>query len=125
MNAGALDAYITSAKMKKNRPGVVLTVLSPVEKKDKLIDRLFSETTTLGVRTYLVKREKLDRYHKQIITKYGSVSVKIGKVGNMIKNISPEYKDCAKLSRKKGVPLKSIYDEAKSQALKSVSTTNG
>jgi uncharacterized protein (TIGR00299 family) protein len=118
MKAGALDAYITFAKMKKKRPGVMLTVLSDLKNKDKLIGRVFSETTTLGVRTYLVKRRKLDRCFGQVKTKYGSVTVKIGKVGKTVKNISPEYEDCAKLSRKKGVPLKIIYDEAKSEALK-------
>ncbi|MFH1709704.1 MAG: nickel pincer cofactor biosynthesis protein LarC [bacterium] len=117
MKAGALDAYITFAKMKKKRPGVILTVLSDLRDKDKLIDKVFSETTTLGVRTYLVKREKLDRYHEQVKTKYGSVSVKIGKAGDVIKNVSPEYDDCARLSRKKGVPIKLIYDEARSKSL--------
>jgi len=117
MRAGALDTYITSAKMKKNRPGIILTVLSDLKDKDKLIDRIFSETTTLGIRTYLVKREKLDRCFKRVKTRYGSVSVKIGKVGKTIKNISPEYGDCVKLSRKTGVPLKIIYEEAKAQAL--------
>lgn len=116
MKAGALDAFITFAGMKKKRPGVALTVLSDLKNKDKLLDRVFSETTTLGVRTYLVKREKLDRFLKQVKTKYGSVSVKIGHIGKTIKNISPEYEDCARLSRKKGVPLKVVYDEARSEA---------
>jgi len=116
MKAGALDAYIITARMKKNRPGIMLTALSEPKNKDKLIDRIFSETSTLGVRTYLVKREKLERYHKNVRTKYGNISVKIGRIGGVIKNISPEYEDCVKLSRKKGVPLKMIYDEAKSQA---------
>ena len=118
MKTGALDAYITFSKMKKKRPGIELTVLSNVKNKDKLIDKLFSETTTLGVRTYLVKREKLERYQKKVRTRYGGVLVKIGKLGNTIKNISPEYEDCARLSRKKGIPLKLIYDEAKAAALK-------
>ena len=118
MRAGALDAYISSARMKKNRPGIILTVLSDLKDKDKLIDRIFSETTTLGIRTYLVKREKLDRCFKRVKTRYGNVRVKIGEVGGVIKNISPEYDDCARLSRKKGVPLKIVYDEAKTQALK-------
>jgi hypothetical protein len=118
MSSGALDAYVTTAIMKKKRPGVILTVLSSIDNKDRLIDKLFSETTTLGVRTYLAKREKLDRSVKQVKTRYGNVSVKIGRAGNVIKNISPEYEDCAKLSRKKGVPLKLIYDEAKFEAQK-------
>ena len=118
MKAGALDAYITFAKMKKKRPGVILTVLSDLKNKEKLAEKVFNETTTLGVRTYLVKREKLVRSFRQIKTKYGSVSVKIGKAGDSIKNISSEYEDCARLSRKTGVPLKVIYDEAKSEALR-------
>jgi pyridinium-3,5-bisthiocarboxylic acid mononucleotide nickel chelatase len=118
MKAGALDAYITPVSMKKKRPGVMLTVLSDPKKKEGLIDKIFSETTTLGVRTYLIKREKLDRSLARVKTKYGSISVKIGRVGKTIKNISPEYEDCAKISRKKGVPLKVIYDEAKAAAQK-------
>lgn len=120
MKAGALDATITFSRMKKGRPGVLLTVLSALKDKDRILNKIFSETTTLGVRTYLVKREKLERSFKKVKTSYGNISVKIGKAGKMIKNISPEYEECAKLSRKKGVPLKDIYDEAKSEALKTL-----
>jgi len=120
MKAGALDATVTFAKMKKGRPGVLLTVLTKLKDKNKALDKVFSETTTLGIRTYLVKREKLERTFKQVKTRYGNVSVKIGKAGKTLKNISPEYEDCAKLSRKTGLPLKAIYDEAKSQALRSL-----
>ncbi len=120
MKAGALDAYISQIKMKKNRPGVMLTALADVKDKDKVLDKIFSETTTLGVRTYLVKREKLDRFQKQVKTKYGKVMVKIGKVGNAIKNISPEYEDCVRISRIKNVPLKMVYDEAKIEAMRIV-----
>jgi hypothetical protein len=120
MKAGALDAYISQIKMKKNRPGIMLTALANVKDKDNILDKIFSETTTLGVRTYLVKREKLDRYQKQVQTKYGKVLVKVGKVGDAIKNISPEYEDCARISRIKKVPLKLVYDEAKMQAVKEV-----
>jgi hypothetical protein len=118
MKAGALDAYISQIKMKKNRPGVMLTALANVKDKDKILDKIFSETTTLGVRTYLVKREKLDRFQRRVKTKYGKVMVKIGKVGNAIKNISPEYEDCVRISNMKKVPLKMVYDEAKMQAMK-------
>jgi len=110
MERGALDAYITPVQMKKNRPGVTLTVLSDLKNKEKLIDQIFSETTTLGVRTYLIKREKLEREIKKVRTKYGVIRVKIGKTGGQVKNIAPEYKDCVKLSRKFNVPIKSIYN---------------
>lgn len=118
MKAGALDAYITPAQMKKKRPGIVLTVLSDMKNRNRLIDAIFNETTTLGVRTYLVKREKLERATKKVSTRYGRVLVKIGKAGNMVKNISPEYEDCVKLAKRKGIPLKTIYDAAKAEALR-------
>jgi pyridinium-3,5-bisthiocarboxylic acid mononucleotide nickel chelatase len=112
MHSGALDAYITNISMKKGRPGVLLTVLSPVDDKNRLIDRIFDETTTLGVRTYLIRREKLTRTIDKVRTKYGIVRVKTGKTGDTIKNIAPEYEDCARLSLKNRVPLKSVYDAA-------------
>ncbi len=113
MKLGALDATISAARMKKKRPGMILSVLSEVDRKDKLIEAIFNETTTLGIRTYLVKREKLERRTKRVRTKYGPVMVKIGKVGNKVMNIAPEYEDCVRLSKKTGIPLKKIYDEAK------------
>ena len=116
MRAGALDAYITQARMKKKRPGFVLTVLTDQKNKIRLIDAIFNETTTLGVRTYLIKREKLERETRKVKIKYGKVLVKIGKLGNIVKTISPEYKSCASLSKKTGVPLKRIYDETKAAA---------
>jgi uncharacterized protein (TIGR00299 family) protein len=116
MKLGALDASLSVIQMKKNRPGVKLTVLADIEKKDKLINAIFSETTTLGVRTYLVKRVKLERTIKKVKTRYGSLRVKIGNAGQRIMNISPEYRDCVSLSKKTGLPLKVIYDEAKKAA---------
>jgi len=116
MKSGALDTVIAPVQMKKKRPGVVLTVMTDIKNKSRIIDAIFSETTTLGVRTYLIKREILARETRYVSTRYGKVPVKIGKAGNMIKNISPEYEECAKLSRKKGVPLKAIYDAARTAA---------
>jgi len=117
MKAGALDAYITPITMKKSRPAVTLTVLSAQKDKDKLLDIIFSETTTLGARTYLVKREKLERSIRKVRTKYGKVAVKIGKIGKTIKNIAPEYEDCARIAKRTGVPIKLIYDSARSANL--------
>jgi uncharacterized protein (TIGR00299 family) protein len=114
MNRGALDAYISNISMKKGRPGVMLTVLSSIEDKKKLIDAIFSETTTLGVRTYLIRREKLARSIVKVRTKYGIVRIKIGKKGDTLMNIAPEFKDCSRLSKKNRVPLKHIYDAARS-----------
>src|SRR5690606_18196213 len=75
--AGALDVYTTSVQMKKNRPGVVITVLSPPEKLNKLEKILFRETGTLGVRRWLCARHKLDRRPHSVETSFGQVEGKL------------------------------------------------
>jgi pyridinium-3,5-bisthiocarboxylic acid mononucleotide nickel chelatase len=118
MKAGALDAYTTNIKMKKGRPGIMLTALCRIEDKEKIEETIFNETSTLGIRTYVIKREKLDREIRTIKTRYGKIAVKIGKMNGKIKNVAPEYEDCLKISKKNNVPLKSVYDEVRSEALK-------
>lgn len=112
MSAGALDAFITPISMKKGRPASTLTVLSPIKLKDKLTKMVFEETTSLGVRTFLVPRNKLQRKSLKVNTKFGGLSVKVGFSGNRIMNVSPEYSDCVKLAKRSRVPLKAIYLEA-------------
>lgn len=110
-DAGALDVYLTPVQMKKNRPGIILS--SIVEEKDlnKIIETVFNETTSLGIRTYKVSRFKLRREERIINTKYGKIKIKIGKIGNTIKNIAPEYESCKKIAEKLNLPLKNIYSE--------------
>ncbi len=122
MKLGALDAFIMPVQMKKGRPGVKLTVFSEIKDKDKMVNAIFDETTTLGVRTFLVKREKLERKMERVRTKYGPVMVKIGTLGKKIKNISPELSDCLKLAKRTRTPLKVIYDAAKNAAVKQCSS---
>src|SRR4029450_10420239 len=74
---GAKDCYFTSVQMKKNRPGVLLSVLCDAEKKDAMMDLLFVETTTLGVRTYEVVRRALQRDIVAVETPYGKIDVKV------------------------------------------------
>jgi uncharacterized protein (DUF111 family) len=119
MKAGALDAYISPVKMKKGRLGTLLCVMAELKDKDMVLSRIFEQTTTLGVRVYLVKRQKLSRKMGKVKVRSGTIKVKIGMIGETIKNISPEYEDCAKISKRTGIPLKRIYDEAKSEAMRS------
>jgi pyridinium-3,5-bisthiocarboxylic acid mononucleotide nickel chelatase len=118
MKAGALDASISPIRMKKGRSGVILSVICRIDDKEKILDTIFKETTTIGVRTYLIKREKLKRKSVKVRTKFGKVSVKLGFAGNSIKNASPEYDDCVRLSKKLKMPAETIYDEAKAAYLK-------
>lgn len=110
--AGAVDVYLTPIYMKKNRPGTLVTITSNLPDHQPLVDVIFSETTTLGVRMYPAKRCKLFKESHTLETVYGQVRVKIGRTGNQLKNVSPEYEDCRQLALKTGVPLKHIYQAA-------------
>ncbi|OGC35338.1 hypothetical protein A3J90_04315, partial [candidate division WOR-1 bacterium RIFOXYC2_FULL_37_10] len=109
MNAGALDAFFEPIRMKKQRNGVKLAVISTVELKNKLVKIIFEETTTFGIRKQLLEREKLSRYFKRISTKYGKLKIKIGKLGNKIMTIAPEYEDCKRLAEKHKIPISNVY----------------
>ncbi|MCS6927010.1 MAG: LarC family nickel insertion protein [Candidatus Binatia bacterium] len=110
--AGARDVFLLPIQMKKNRPGVLLWVLCHMADRDQLLTVLFSETTTLGIRTYPVTRVALQRAYQQVSTPYGSVRVKLayGPAGQV--HLAPEYEDCKRLAREKQVPLKVVYNAA-------------
>lgn len=124
LKKGALDVFMTPVFMKKNRPGTMLSVLTEVDRLDEILSTIFTETTTLGVRILPLERRKLSREIFSVTTPFGEVKVKIGKIGNRIKNIAPEYDDCKKIAAKQGVPLKDIYDQAKQAAQKAILKKN-
>ncbi len=118
--AGALDVWITPVIMKKGRPGSLLTVLCLPEKEDEFRQIIFAETSTLGVRVRREKRHCLPRRQMSVKTGYGEVRVKIAAAGDGPGHqISPEYEDCRRLAREKGVPLKNVYVAAVEAAQKS------
>ncbi len=110
---GALDVYLTNIQMKKNRPGIKLSIISPLEITNELTDIIFNETTTFGLRIYKTNRKKLFVEKEKVETKYGEITIKIGKTKDEIKLISPEYEDCKKLAQENNVSLKEIYELAK------------
>jgi uncharacterized protein (TIGR00299 family) protein len=110
--AGALDVYTTPITMKKNRPGVLLSVLAPPEKLRELELVLFQETTTLGVRRYLAGRHKLHRKPHAVETPWGRVQGKLGWHDGRPAVFAPEYEDCARVARAHAVPLREVYAQA-------------
>ncbi len=114
--AGALEVYTTAVMMKKNRPGILLSVLAPSELRDNLVDILLKETTTIGVRWQDVQRAKAQREILRAETEYGPVSVKVSRLGELVVNIQPEYDDCKRLALEHpGVAFKQIYQAAYEQ----------
>ncbi|MFQ5441737.1 MAG: nickel pincer cofactor biosynthesis protein LarC [Thermodesulfobacteriota bacterium] len=111
--AGALDTYFTPVQMKKSRPGVLLTVLTPEEKKEDILKILFRESTTIGVRSHVEKRYCLERKTSKVKTPYGVAGVKVSFHEGRAVNVQPEYEDCKRLAAKSGAPLKKIIDAAR------------
>ena len=107
--AGALDVTLMPVQMKKNRPGVLLSVLTRPEQENTLTQILFRETSTLGIRKFQAEKLMLSRRHVTVSTPYGSARVKLGEADNQTLNAAPEYEDCRTLAQSSGLPLKEIY----------------
>ncbi len=111
--AGALDVYTTPVQMKKNRPGMLLTLLCHPHDTAALMDLIFTETTTFGARTYRAQRRALPRESVNVHTQFGDVRVKISRVNGHIRHATPEFEDCKKLAEQKHIPLQQVIDAAK------------
>jgi pyridinium-3,5-bisthiocarboxylic acid mononucleotide nickel chelatase len=107
---GALDCYFTPVHMKKNRPGVLLSILSDKNQKESLMQLLFKETTTLGVRTYEVARRALERSMVRVETQYGPIDVKVAHLNGRVVNEMPEFEQCRHAATKADVPLKFVEE---------------
>jgi uncharacterized protein (TIGR00299 family) protein len=110
--AGAHDVYYTPVQMKKNRPGTLVTMVAPPDRREQLAAIAFRETTTLGVRYHDVLRERLVREERLVATPWGGVRVKLARLGGDITNASPEYEDCLRLAREHAVPVKDVHAAA-------------
>ena len=110
---GALDVFLTPIQMKKSRPAHMLSIIVYEQNLKEILEVLFSESTTLGVRIREIKRLRLGQQNFIAETKYGKIRVKVGMFKGEIKNIAPEYEDCKKMAKQHQVPLKEVYEEAK------------
>ncbi|WP_250846654.1 nickel pincer cofactor biosynthesis protein LarC [Aquisphaera insulae] len=112
MEVGALDAFVTPIQMKKNRPGVMISVLCDEAKIPAMEETLFRETSTLGIRRYPVSRHKLKRQAIEVETPFGPIRGKLGWIENRPPTFSPEYDDCARAASSRGIALREVYDAA-------------
>lgn len=108
---GALDVYWIPVFMKKNRPGTLVQVLCPKDRMDSVIERILSETSSLGVRYFDANRCMLDREEIFVQTPYGKIQVKrIAELGGGVR-IVPEYEVCKKIAIEKNIPIRVVYDK--------------
>jgi uncharacterized protein (DUF111 family) len=108
----ALDVFHTPIQMKKNRPGVLLTVLCAEADADKFSDLILRQTSSFGVRRYTTERRKLRREIVEVQTPHGKIAVKIGRLDGRILQAAPEFESCKKAAALADVPLKTIYEDA-------------
>lgn len=109
---GALDCYFTQVQMKKNRPGVLVSILCARAQVDALTKLLFSETTTLGVRSYVVSRRGLERKSVAVETTYGPIDVKVAYLGGDVLKAMPEFEQCRRAAATSGVSLRVVENAA-------------
>lgn len=111
--AGALDVYLTQVIMKKGRPGVLLTALCESAARDALLEIIFRETTTLGVRVSREARAELERWTETVDTIYGSMQVKRGRLADGSVKTSPEYESCRAVAESRRAPIGDAYEAAR------------
>ena len=124
MEAGALDASIVPAIMKKGRPGNVVTAIARQDDTEKLSRLIMKETGSLGVRVFpSVHRYVANREQRTVTVEInGSLfqaSVKVSQLGDAILNIKPEFDDCKNIAEKTGLPLRAVIKKVEEEGRKS------
>lgn len=114
MTVGALDVYVTPVQMKKDRPGVILSVLCRPAEIAGLEEIVYRETSTLGIRRHLIERSLRHRDHVSVTTPWGTVTGKRAWQTGMAATFAPEFEDCAAVARQHGIPLRDVYRAAES-----------
>jgi uncharacterized protein (TIGR00299 family) protein len=107
--AGASDVFLSNIIMKKGRPGIVLNVICEAEAADPVKNIIFTESTSLGIRTFHFNKDTLVRKFDTLSTIYGDVKVKRSFYMDKEVSVKPEYEDCRRIAGEKGIPLKEVY----------------
>jgi pyridinium-3,5-bisthiocarboxylic acid mononucleotide nickel chelatase len=109
LGLGALDAWLAPIQMKKGRPGTLLSALVPAELEEPAVALIMRETTTLGLRRRPVERHTCERESVAVQTPYGPARVKLKRWRGEEAGAAPEYEDCARIARERGLPLRDVY----------------
>lgn len=117
LNAGAMDVFMETIQMKKNRPASKVSILIKPEQTEKFYQIVFEETTSLGVRVYPVTKFHQPYEIVSVETELGSAKVKIVRYQDKVYNIAPEYEDCRSLAERHCLPVKKVYDLVKCSAV--------
>jgi pyridinium-3,5-bisthiocarboxylic acid mononucleotide nickel chelatase len=107
--AGALDVWTQTVGMKKGRPGIVVCALAPPERESAVAATLLAETTSIGVRSWTVRREILPRRSETVATSLGAVRVKVVQAPNGVR-VRPEFEDCREIAQREGLALTTVME---------------
>jgi hypothetical protein len=114
--AGAADVWLVPIQMKKNRPGVLLSVLCPRDTEDAVVAALLRETSTLGVRVREVRRHEAAREVIEFQSSLGPAAVKVKRLPGLRPVAAPEYEPCARIARERALPLAEVYRIVQAEA---------
>lgn len=117
--AGASDVFFSNIMMKKGRPGILLSVICETELADIVKNIIFSESTTLGMRTIPFRKDTLVRKFDTIKTIYGELIIKRSYHNGKEVSFKPEYEDCKRIASEKNIPVKEVYNNIMSVLLSS------
>jgi len=117
LESGAMDCYATPCIGRKGRPSMEVTVLCPVSQRDEVIECIFRNTPTLGLRVSIVERSILDREFGKVETVFGVISVKRAFLNGKLLRAEPEYNDCAKAAARYNVPVQKVITTARCAVL--------
>jgi hypothetical protein len=118
--AGASDVFISNIMMKKGRPGILLNVICETELADIVKNIIFTESTSLGIRTFPFRKDTLARKFETIQTIYGSINIKRSYHNGIEVSCKPEYEDCKRVAAEKGIPVKEVCNNIIAQLNKCV-----
>jgi uncharacterized protein (DUF111 family) len=116
---GALDCYLTQTQMKKNRPGSLISILCRPQERETFLQLLFAETTTIGARSYEVRRRALARQTIAVQTQFGRIDVKVVHTNGAAKAM-PEFDQCRAAAAAANVPLREVQEAARQAYLSTI-----
>jgi uncharacterized protein (DUF111 family) len=115
--AGAADVWVQPIQMKKNRPGVLVSVLCDASREDGVTGVLLRETSTLGVRVTPVSRHEAQRETIEFESSLGPAAAKVKRLPGEPPRAAPEYEACRRIAEARGLPLAEVYRTIEREAL--------
>jgi hypothetical protein len=116
---GASDIFISNIIMKKGRPGNVLSIICETGSEERMKEIIFTESTSVGIRSFPFRKETLSRKFEVIKTQFGNVTVKSSFYKNRMVSVKPEYEECKRIAIENGLPVKEVYNKIMALIVKS------